>query len=265
MENIIAVYGKTCTLKTEVAREISRLTGFKLTNRGELATTRAKVAKLSSAHRLPLEVHRAIDAETLEMTRRDEPLMIFESAFMDAVLKDVKSVFFVHLSSRDPAREARWTKRKEEGGGRTRQLGESVAERDREDAQLRTKLYGSEQSGVRPALELDTSDSSAEQAARRILEAFQAESGMQVATGKPAMDKSTSRGVSPGPANGVVRHYNAKRMPFGGYITDQNSGRDIFVHKSAVQEGALEKGQRVRFDIVEDSFGGFKAVNVRAA
>lgn len=263
--NIIAIFGNTCSLKTEVAQEISRVTGFKLVNRGELATTKAKVAKLPSAHHVPLQELRAIDAETLEMTRRDEPLMIFESAFMDAVLKDTENVFFVRLKAADEVRDARWNHRKEEAGGRTRQLGDSVAQRDKEDLELRRKLYGAGESGVEPALEIDTSGRPAEDVAREILEAFQAESGVQVATSKPAMNKAASRGISPGPSTGRVKSYDAKFVPFGGYITDDKSGHDIFVHKSAVSGIDLQKGQKVNFQIVEDGFGGFKAVKVELA
>ncbi|HSO05854.1 MAG TPA: cold shock domain-containing protein [Pelomicrobium sp.] len=267
--NIIAIYGNSCCLKTEVAQEVSRVTGFKVVNRGELATTRAKVAKLPTAHKVPLEQHNAIDAETREMAKRDEPLMIFESSFMDAVLKDVANVFFVRLTSRDEVREARWHKRKEEGGGRTRQLGESLAERDRLDAELRRRLYGAQESGVRPALDIDTSEQSAYDVAREILEAFnKAGTGVTVATSKPAMERGAARGIAPGPTKGKVRYYAAQQPPFGGYITDFKSGRDIFIHKSALKEGPvkdLAKDQEIEFDIVEDGFGGFKAVNVRQA
>lgn len=80
--------------------------------------------------------------------------------------------------------------------------------------------------------------------------------------GRPAMDKSAKKGVQPGPGSGVVKSYNAKRNPFGGYITDEETGADVFVHKSAVEQagmGKLEKGQKLSFTIVEDGFGGFKA------
>ena len=66
--------------------------------------------------------------------------------------------------------------------------------------------------------------------------------------------------------SGVVKVYSANRNPFGGYITDDKSRREIFIHKSAIDEAGmdkLEKGQRVSFDVVEDGFGGFKAVNVK--
>lgn len=268
MTQIIAIYGKTCSLKTDVSREVSRMTGFKVTNRGELATTKAKVAALPTAAHLSEEVHREVDEETLRIAAMDEELLIMESGFIDHVLKDHNNVFFVHLGSRNDVRVERWDKRKEEGGGRTRQLGESVAERDKEDAGLRIKLYGSEPSGVEPALDIDTSDRSADDVAVQILENFQAESGVQVVpTGKPEMDKSAAKGVRPGASSGVVKSYNPNRAPFGGYVTDDKSGQDIFVHKSALGSGvtALERGQRIDFNIVEDGFGGFKAIDVKSA
>ena len=73
--------------------------------------------------------------------------------------------------------------------------------------------------------------------------------------------------ISPGPSTGRVKKYNAKQTPFGGYITDDHSGQDIYVHKSALAESGfaeLAQGQKVAFDIVADSFGSFKAVKVRA-
>lgn len=266
MENIIAIYGRTCSLKSEVAEELSRITGFKLTNRGEKATTEAKVTRTPTAAGLPEEFHRALDDETLRMTERDEKLMIFESTFMDAVLEGRKNVFLVHLRSDDDVRDARWKQRKEEGGGRTRQLGESVATRDREDEALRAKLYGSA-GAAKPVLDIDTSKRTAVDVALEIWEAFEAESGIEVVTNKPSMDKAAARGISPGPTTGRVKRYNAQQTPFGGYITDDRSGRDIYVHKSALGESGftkLEQGQEVAFDIVADSFGGFKATKVRA-
>jgi CspA family cold shock protein len=79
------------------------------------------------------------------------------------------------------------------------------------------------------------------------------------------MDKSARRGVTPGKTTGVVKNYNAKRNPFGGYITDDRTGLDVFVHKSAVEEaklGVLAPGQKLGFDVVEDGFGGFKATKI---
>jgi cold shock CspA family protein/cytidylate kinase len=264
MENIIALYGPTCSLKTEVAQELSQITGFKVANRGEWATTQAKYTGKPTAAALSDEFHRGLDAETQRMARRDEELMIFESTFMDAVLADVPNVYWIRLHAADEVREARWKHRKEEAGGRTRQLGENVATRDREDAQLRQRLYGAG-SRVRPVHEIDTSRRNAVEVALQIWEAFEAKSGIKVVTSKPVMDKAAARGISPGPTTGKVSRYTAKQPPFGGYITDSRSGKDIYVHKSALGEGlaALEPGQEVAFEIVADSFGGFKAVKVR--
>jgi cold shock CspA family protein/cytidylate kinase len=265
MDNIIAIYGKTCSLKSEVAEEISRITGFKVTNRGEKATTRAKYTRVPTAAALPESFHRELDDETRRMAEWDEELMIFESSFMDAILGGRKNVFLVHLKADDEVRNSRWNTRKEEGGGRTRQLGESVAARDREDAELRRKLYGSSDSSAKPVLDLDTTSRTALEVALQIWETFEAKSGIQVVTNKPAMDKAAARGIFPGPATGTVKRYNAKQTPFGGYITDDRSHQDIYVHKSAATEaGELEPGQKVAFEIVADSFGGFKATKVKA-
>lgn len=80
--------------------------------------------------------------------------------------------------------------------------------------------------------------------------------------GRPAMDKSEKKGLVPGPASGTVKSYNPARNPFGGFILDDKTGLDVFVHKSAVQEAGLAKisvGQKLDYTIVEDGFGGFKA------
>lgn len=269
MTKVIAIYGKTCSLKSDVARAISRLTGYKVKHPGEAAITYAKVAGLDSALNLPEARHRAIDDDTrawIKTTR--DPVIIIESTLLDAVLKDVDDVFQVHLHSRDEVRQQRWHRRKEEGGGRTRQIGESVERRDHDDAELRTKLYGAGSGSRTPDLELDTSERKAEDCARAIWAAVQGEDAPTAAASvaKSAMDKSERKGIRPGGSTGTVKVYSANRNPFGGYITDDHSKRDIFVHKSAVDEAGLEKlkkGQRVDFDIVEDGFGGFKAVKLR--
>jgi cytidylate kinase/cold shock CspA family protein len=266
MDNIIAIYGKSCSLKTEVAQELSLMTGFKLTNRGEKATTEAKYTRVPTAAELPEPFHRQLDAETLKMTLWNEQLMIFESAFMDAVLAGKKNVFLVRLHADDSVREQRWKQRKEEGGGRTRQLGESVATRDREDETLRQKLYGADAPVTKPMLDIDTSKRSAIEVAREIWETFQAEAGIEVITNKPTMDKAAARGIFPGPTTGVVTRFTATQTPFGGYIRDDRSGQEIYVHKSAIGEvdkGTLEPAMKVAFEIVADSFGGFKALKVR--
>ena len=82
---------------------------------------------------------------------------------------------------------------------------------------------------------------------------------------RPAMDKTEKKGLVPGPATGKVKSYNPARNPFGGYITDDRTGIDVFVHKTAVQQSGLQSlqvGQAVAFAIVEDGFGGFKATSI---
>ena len=71
------------------------------------------------------------------------------------------------------------------------------------------------------------------------------------------MDKSATLGVAPGPASGVVTRFSAKQSPFGGYIADDRSQKEIYVHRSALTGVAdLSVGTRVDFQIIEDGFGG---------
>ena len=81
------------------------------------------------------------------------------------------------------------------------------------------------------------------------------------------MNASDAGVIRPGSTRGVVKSYNPNRSPFGGYITDERSGKDVFVHKSAVEAsklGAVQAGSKLEFEIVEDGFGGFRAQNLRA-
>jgi CspA family cold shock protein len=64
-------------------------------------------------------------------------------------------------------------------------------------------------------------------------------------------------------AKGTVKWFNATK----GYgFIEQESGKDIFVHFSAIQtEGyrTLDEGQKVEFDITEGNRGKPQASNVR--
>ena len=263
--NVIGIFGKTCSAKSDVAREISRMTGNKVKHPGEMITTRARMAGLTSGREVADERHREVDADTVGAVGALADLgelWIVESGMLDAVLGPGDNVFWVLLHARDDVREARWHKRKEEMGGRSRQLGESVAQRDADDAVLRERLYGTDSSGVVPALTIDTSEKSPTDCAMEILAAFQSETGVAVSVARAEMDKSATRGIVPGPSRGVIRSFTPARPPFGGYITDETSGKDLYVHRSAVAVAdipGLEAGQRVTYRIVEDGFGGFKA------
>ena len=263
--NVIGIFGKTCSAKSDVAREISRMTGNKVKHPGEMITTRARMAGAATGKDVADKWHRAVDEDTVKVVdalpHLDE-LWIIESGMLDAVLGPRDEVFWIELHARDDTREARWHKRKEEMGGRSRQIGESVTQRDADDAVLRERLYGAAPSGVAPVMTIDTSDKSPTECAVEILAAFQSETGVVLSVARAEMDKTATRGIVPGPSRGVIRSYTPQRPPFGGYITDETSGKGLYVHKSAVADAGipgLEAGQRVTYDIVEDGFGGFKA------
>lgn len=263
--NAIAIFGRTCSAKSDVARELSRMTGNKVKHPGEMITTYARMTGFTTGKDVGDEWHHDVDEDTIDAVDALAglgELWIVESGMLDAVLGPRDDVFWVELHARDEVREARWHKRKEEMGGRSRQIGESVSQRDADDTVLRERLYGAVPSGVEPALSIDTSDKSPTECATEILAAFQSETGVVLSVARAEMDKTATRGIVPGASRGVIRSYTPQRPPFGGYITDETSGKDLYVHKSAVADAGipgLETGQRVTYDIVEDGFGGFKA------
>lgn len=175
MSNIIAICGPTCVEKTNIARELSRLCGYKVKHPGEAAKTRAKADKLHSVAEVPEDLLRTIDEDTKEITRTSPMTMIIESGFADCVIGELDNVYLVRLSASGDVRQKRFEHRKEEGGGRTRQLGNDVADQDGTDEELRKRLYGD----ARPAadLELDTTERSTEECAREIWEGFVATKG----------------------------------------------------------------------------------------
>lgn len=67
--------------------------------------------------------------------------------------------------------------------------------------------------------------------------------------------------------SGTVKWFNSQKGY--GFITDDNSGEDIFVHFSAIESNGfknLDEGQRVNFDIEKDPKSNkIKAANVKVA
>ena len=68
--------------------------------------------------------------------------------------------------------------------------------------------------------------------------------------------------------NGIVKWFNAQKGY--GFITDSETGKDVFVHFSAIISDdfkSLDEGQKVTFDTEPDAKdrSKMKAVNVRAA
>ena len=170
MSNVIAICGPTCVEKTNIARQLSRICGYKVKHPGEAAKTRAKAEHLNSVAEIPEEFLRTIDEETREITRTTPMTLIIESGFVDCVIGTEDNVFLVRLGAGDEVRQQRFDHRKEEGGGRTRQLGKDVADQDTSDAQLRKRLYGD----VVPAadFEIDTTERSVDECAQAIWDAF---------------------------------------------------------------------------------------------
>ena len=94
-----------------------------------MITTRARMSGLTTGKDVADKWHRAVDEDTVKavdaLAGVDE-LWIVESGMLDAVLGPRDDVFWIALHARDDVREVRWHKRREEMGGRSRQIGESV-------------------------------------------------------------------------------------------------------------------------------------------
>ena len=63
--NVIGIFGKTCSAKSDVAREISRMTGNKVKHPGEMITTRARMSGLATGKDVAEKWHREVDADTV--------------------------------------------------------------------------------------------------------------------------------------------------------------------------------------------------------
>ena len=264
--NVIGIFGKTCSAKSDVAREISRMTGNKVKHPGEMITTRARMGGLATGKDVVDKWHREVDADTVRaadsLADLDE-LWIVESGMLDAVLGPRDDVFWVALHARGDVREARWHKRKEEMGGRSRQIGESVAQRDADDAVLRERLYGTAPSGVEPALTIDTSDKSPTDCAAEILAAFQSETGVRRprrprGDGQERDPRHCARSVARRhplvhPATPAVRRLHHRRDEREGPLRAQVRGR------GRRYPGASKPGRGWPTASCEDGFGGFKA------
>lgn len=58
---------------------------------------------------------------------------------------------------------------------------------------------------------------------------------------------------------GVVKFFNERKNY--GFIEPEEGGEDLFVHRSEIEEGSLEEGDEVEFE-VEEAEKGPRAVNV---
>lgn len=58
---------------------------------------------------------------------------------------------------------------------------------------------------------------------------------------------------------GVVKFFNERKNY--GFIEPEDGGEDLFVHRSEIEEGSLEEGDEVEFD-VEEAEKGPRAINV---
>jgi cytidylate kinase len=132
-DTIIAIFGPTCSGKTEVARSLHRRIGGRLRCCGEEVKEAARL-KGVTLDALEKEDHFAVDEMTRRAVRDVQGRLIVEGTFLDSVLRDVK-VPLIKVIATDDERLRRMRQR--EGG-----KGEVyLRARDDQDERVRRSLY----------------------------------------------------------------------------------------------------------------------------
>ena len=126
----VAIYGRTCTGKTSIAKILGVKMNYAVRHCGELVLELASLKNIAPG-KLSGEDHARIDDTTRELARGDEDLII-EGNFLDAVLGNVAHCILIELTCDDAVREARYVERT---------VALPFSERDVGDCRLRQRLY----------------------------------------------------------------------------------------------------------------------------
>ena len=103
---VIALFGKSCVGKTEVATKLGESLGLPVRHCGDLIRERAKQLGVSPAALLEAD-HRAIDNETRSIAQNANTDIIMEGSFLDVVLAGVPTTIFFELTCEDDERKRR--------------------------------------------------------------------------------------------------------------------------------------------------------------
>jgi cytidylate kinase len=160
MPTVVALFGKSCVGKSEVAEKLANHLGVPVRHCGEVVKERAAQLSVSSAE-LSIAEHEAIDAETRTLVANTEHGIVVEGTFLDIVLQG-SSVLFIRLTCEDDVRAKRFEARPSSKG--------TLAQRDKTDNSLREDVYKQTDSELQQAISLDTTRISSVEVVSLILE-----------------------------------------------------------------------------------------------
>jgi cytidylate kinase len=161
MPTVVALFGKSCVGKSEVAEKLANHLGMPVRHCGEVVKERAAQLSVSSAE-LSTAEHEAIDAETRTLVANTEHGIVVEGTFLDIVLQESSNVLFIRLTCEEDVRAKRFEARPSSKG--------TLAQRDKTDNSLREDVYKQTESELQQAISVDTTRISSVEVVSLILE-----------------------------------------------------------------------------------------------
>lgn len=107
---VIALFGKSCVGKTEVATKLAITLSLPVRHCGELVKHRAKKLRIQP-DALPEAEHKAIDDETRSLALNTDHDTIIEGSFLDVVLAEVPTAILFELTCEDNERKRRYAQK----------------------------------------------------------------------------------------------------------------------------------------------------------
>ena len=156
-EMIVAIYGKSCTGKTTVAKSLAKAVNAEIRCCSEEVKNRANQLKCSTIQ-LSAEEHNAIDQKTREIASLVDSDLVIEGSFLHYVLIGISNVFWIELTCDDYVRRQR-----HQGRQCLTHASLDLNERDFYDEFLCQKLYKKTSLHSIEVVEIDSTNKSIEE------------------------------------------------------------------------------------------------------
>jgi len=161
MSTVIALFGKSCVGKSEVAQKLANLLNLPVRHCGEIVKRRAGQLGVSSGE-LPNAEHQAIDDETIRLVVECNDGIVVEGNFLDLVLQGFPDFILIQLICEDDERAKRFAARSSNST--------TLDARDSADIRFRTEFYEHTDSQPEKAFCVDTTHHTSVEVASLIVE-----------------------------------------------------------------------------------------------